>query len=89
MTTIARPPVLSGLDISRVYTADEVFAFPQDWHFELIAGRLRRRSMPAGGRHGARTNRLATPISSFVYQNELGKATLPKRDFSLLVTQTL
>lgn len=60
-------------DLRRSYTAEELFAFPGDWHYELVQGKLRGLEMPTGGIHGAKTNRFTTPISSFVYEHDLGE----------------
>jgi Uma2 family endonuclease len=68
--------------MDRVYTADELRAFPADWHYELIQGRLRL-IMPTGFGHGMRTNRLATAISVYVYANDLGECTSAETGFLL------
>ena len=60
-------------NLHQTYTAEELFAFPSDWHYELVRGKLRSLNMPAGARHGAKTNRVATAISNFVYENDLGE----------------
>lgn len=60
-------------DLHRCYTAEELFAFPSDWHYELVGGKLRSLAMPTGAIHGAKTNRFATAVSSFVYERELGE----------------
>lgn len=73
MAVALQLPSTDTPDLRQTYTAEELFAFPSDWHYELIRGKLRSLNMPAGARHGAKTNRVATFVSNFVYEHDLGE----------------
>ncbi|WP_395146517.1 Uma2 family endonuclease [Armatimonas sp.] len=72
-----------SLDLRRTYTAEELFAFPSDCHYELVRGKLRSLEMPTGGPHGAKTNRFTTPLSSFIYEYDLGECFAAETGFLL------
>lgn len=67
MTATAAPP------ISRLLTAEELFAFPSDARFELVRGELRPMAPPAGPEHGFYTVDLTIEVGSFVRQHSLGR----------------
>jgi Uma2 family endonuclease len=71
MTVIDRPS--AGPNLDRLYTADELRAFPRDWHYELIHGRLRSLAMPTSRGHGLQTSRLSARIAVFVDDRGLGE----------------
>jgi Uma2 family endonuclease len=59
--------------MDRHYAAEELQAFPADWHYELVKGRLRGLSMPTSRGHGLQTSRLSARIAVFVEDNALGE----------------
>lgn len=60
-------------DLRRSYTAEELFAFPGDWHYELVQGKLRSLEMPTGGIHGKLTAIITARIVIFVEDHDLGE----------------
>lgn len=60
-------------DLHRCYTAEELFAFPSDWHYELVGGKLRSLAMPTGGIHGKLTATFTARIVVFVEDHHLGE----------------
>jgi Uma2 family endonuclease len=69
-----------------LYTADDLFAMPDDgWCYELVYGRLVREP-PAGFDHGATGHDLARVIGNFVHDRRLGKVTAAESGFLLSET---
>jgi len=77
MTVVDKP--VAG----RLYTAEELFAFPSDWHYELFEGRLEEMMSPTGGEHGLFTADLTVEIGSFVRSNNLGRCFVAETGFLL------
>jgi Uma2 family endonuclease len=67
----------------RLYTAEELFAFPDDWHYELVDGHLEEIMSPTGGEHGLFTADLTVEIGSFVRRNSLGRCFAAETGFLL------
>lgn len=66
---------------TKLMTADELFALPDDGcRYELIAGELHRMS-PAGDEHGRVGMELAIPLGYHVKQHKLGKLYLAETGF--------
>jgi Uma2 family endonuclease len=76
--TVAEKPITE-----RLYTADELFAFPIDWHYELFEGRLEEMMSPTGGEHGLFTADLAVEIGYFVRASDLGRCFAAETGFLL------
>ena len=60
-------------DLRSTYTAEELFASPSDWHYELIQGKLRSLDMPTGAIHGRVTATFSARVQVFVEDNQLGE----------------
>jgi len=68
---------------SRLVTAHELLALPDDgYRYELVKGELIRMS-PAGYRHGKVTMKLAGPLYSHVTRNNLGTVHAAETGFKL------
>ena len=65
--------LLDTPDLHLHYTAEELFAFPSDWHYELVRGKLRSLDMPTGGIHGKLTATFTARVLVFVEEHELGE----------------
>lgn len=59
-------------DLHQTYTAEELFAFPSDWHYELVRGKLRSLEMPSGAVHGRVTAVFTARVQVFVEDYNLG-----------------
>lgn len=61
-----------SLTVTKLVTADELFAMPDDgWRYELVNGELIRMS-PTGQEHGALTVNLTVPLGAYVKSQRLG-----------------
>lgn len=61
-----------SLTATKLVTADELWAKPDDgWRYELVKGELIRMS-PTGQEHGVVTLNLSSPLHAFVKANKLG-----------------
>ncbi len=69
--------------ITRLITADELIAMPDDgYRYELVKGELIRMS-PTGQKHGSITVNLTAPLASYVKENRLGKVYAAETGFKL------
>jgi Uma2 family endonuclease len=73
MAVALQLPSTDTPDLRQTYTAEELFAFPSDWHYELIRGKLRSLNMPAGALHGNLTSIFSARVQVFVEDNQLGR----------------
>ena len=68
---------------SRLMTAEELLAMPDDgFRYELARGELVKMP-PAGFHHGVTGNRLNLSLSNYVYENELGEVCMAETGFLL------
>ena len=68
---------------SRLMTAEELLAMPDDgFRYELVRGELVKMP-PAGHVHGKRGSRVNYSLSAHVYQNDLGEVYLAETGFHL------
>ena len=68
---------------SRLVTAHELLALPDDgYRYELVKGELIRMSL-AGSEHGVVTMNLAGPLHSYVKRNNLGRVYAAETGFKL------
>ncbi len=71
-TVLSRRIPASVPRYDRQYTAEELFHFPVDWHYELIEGYLRLLTMPAGFSHGHFSLLFGTFVMVYVLEKGLG-----------------
>ena len=58
---------------SRIMTADELLAMPDDGHrYELVKGELTEKMPPPGYQHGAVAGRFATALGNYSDENDYG-----------------
>ena len=68
---------------TKLVTAEELLAMPDDgFRYELVRGELRKMA-PAGRVHGKRGNRVNYSLSTHVYENDLGETYLAETGFHL------
>ena len=68
---------------TKLVTAEELLAMPDDgFRYELVRGELRKMA-PAGRVHGKRGNRVNYSLSAHVYENDLGETYLAETGFHL------
>ncbi len=68
--------------VGELFTADDLQRLPEDDRLELIRGELC--PMPNNSaEHGLKTMRLSTPISSYVYEHDLGECFAAETRFTV------
>ena len=68
---------------TKLMTAEELLAMPDDgFRYELVRGELIRMP-PAGFYHGVTGNRLNLSLSNYVYENQLGEVCMAETGFLL------
>ena len=80
--SISAPPMPFAPAKQLLYTAEELMAFPDDSHFELIQGVLVPMS-PTGGGHAFTTSDLHIEIGGWVRRHDLGRCTIAEAGFLL------
>ena len=67
----------------KLHTAGDLERLSAEGHrYELIHGRLRQMP-PAGGEHGSLTKRLDNPLTSFIYEHDLGECFTAETGFTV------
>jgi Uma2 family endonuclease len=75
-------PAAAPRETDRLYTAEDLLAFPPGARYELIDGRLRQMP-PTGDEHGSYTIDLSTEINYFVRSRGLGRCRAAETGFLL------
>lgn len=81
MTIAAKPKAAAGPE-DRVYTAEELLLFPDEWRYELVEGRLREMP-PTSDDHGSSTMDISVEIGIYVRANDLGRCWAAETGFVL------
>lgn len=80
--TISAPPRRRPATTERLYTAEDLLAFPSGARYELIDGRLRQMA-PTSDEHGSFTMDLSVEIANFVRARDLGRCYAAETGFLL------
>ncbi|HLJ53942.1 MAG TPA: Uma2 family endonuclease [Chthonomonadaceae bacterium] len=72
----------AALELEQTYTADDLLAFPGEFRYELVRGRLREMP-PTGGPHGETTSQASCRIAVFVQDESIGRCYAAETGFQI------